>query len=136
MFRIEYSRNWECFDRSYVNRLNRPLLSSKNPHFQNEAKGTTFLVKMSFICMRMKNHFHIKGWALNSFWYRGPVELGTLRFLFLSHLLYEICVKIFIMNRYISESYTTTTNHYWMTIYRARAAGVSTITSITSITSA
>ena len=44
---------------------NRPLPSSKNPHFQNEAKCTTFLVKMSFICMRMKNHFHIKGWALN-----------------------------------------------------------------------
>ena len=40
-------------------------MSSKNPHFQNEAKGTTFLVKMSFICMWMKNHFHIKGYALN-----------------------------------------------------------------------
>ena len=37
----------------------------KNHHFQIEAKCTTFLVKMSFICMRMKNHFHIKGWALN-----------------------------------------------------------------------
>ena len=44
---------------------NRPLSSSKNPYFHNEAKCTTFLVKMSFICMRMKNHFHIKGWALN-----------------------------------------------------------------------
>ena len=43
----------------------RPLPSSKNPHFQNEAKCTTFLVKMSFICTRMKSHFHIKGWALN-----------------------------------------------------------------------
>ena len=43
----------------------RPLLSSKNPHFKNEAKCTTFLVKMSFICLTMKNHFHIKGWALN-----------------------------------------------------------------------
>ena len=42
---------------------NRPLQSSKNPHFQNEAWCTTFLVKMSFICMRMKNDFHIKGWA-------------------------------------------------------------------------
>ena len=42
---------------------NRPLPSSKNPRFQNEAKCTTFLVKMSFICMRMKNDFHIKGWA-------------------------------------------------------------------------
>ena len=42
---------------------NRPVPSSKNPHFQNEARCTTFLVKMSFICMRIKNDFHIKGWA-------------------------------------------------------------------------
>ena len=46
---------WNC--------SNRPLPCSKNPHFQNEAKCTTFLVKMSFFCMRMKNDFHIKGWA-------------------------------------------------------------------------
>ena len=44
-------------------RRNRPLPSSKNPRFQNEARCTTFLVKMSFICMRMKNDFHIKGRA-------------------------------------------------------------------------
>ena len=44
--------------------MNGPLPSSKNPHFQNEARCTTFLVKMSIICMRMKNNFHIKGWAL------------------------------------------------------------------------
>ena len=37
----------------------------KNPHFQNEAKCTTFLVKMSFICMKVKSHFHTKGCALN-----------------------------------------------------------------------
>ena len=37
---------------------NRPL-----PHFQNDARCTTFLVKMSFICVRMKNDFLIKGWA-------------------------------------------------------------------------
>ena len=42
---------------------NRPLSSSKNPLFQNEARCTTFLVKMSFLCMRMKNDFHIKGLA-------------------------------------------------------------------------
>ena len=42
---------------------NRPLPNSKNPHFQNEPRCTTFLAKMSFICMRMKNDFHIKGWA-------------------------------------------------------------------------
>ena len=35
---------------------------------------------------------------------------GTLRFLYLSHPLYGICVKIFIMNRYISKSYTATKN--------------------------
>ena len=40
---------------------NRPVPSSKNPHFQNEARCTTFLVKISFICIRMKNGFHIKG---------------------------------------------------------------------------
>ena len=45
--------------------FNRPLPSSKNPHFQNEPECTIFLVKMSYICMRMKNHFHIKSWALN-----------------------------------------------------------------------
>ena len=37
---------------------NRSLPSSKNPHFQNEAGCTTFLLKMSCICMRMKNDFH------------------------------------------------------------------------------
>ena len=40
---------------------NRPPPSSKNPHFQSEEKCTTFLEKMSFICIRMKYHFHIKG---------------------------------------------------------------------------
>ena len=41
---------------------NSPLPSSRIPVFQNEAKCSTFLlVKMSFICMRVKNHFHIKG---------------------------------------------------------------------------
>ena len=35
---------------------------------------------------------------------------GTLRLLYLSHLLYGICVKIFNMNRYISKSYTKSKN--------------------------
>ena len=43
--------------------FNRPLPSPKNRHFQNEATYTTFPVKMSIICMRMKNDFHIKGWT-------------------------------------------------------------------------
>ena len=33
----------------------------KKPSLSNEAKCTTFVVKMSFICMRMKNHLLIKG---------------------------------------------------------------------------
>ena len=34
--------------RQFVLIVNRPLPSSKNPHFENEARCTTFLVKMSF----------------------------------------------------------------------------------------
>ena len=44
---------------------NRPLSRSKNSLFQNEAKCTTFLVEMSFICVRMTNHFHIQDCALH-----------------------------------------------------------------------
>ena len=43
----------------------------------NEKKCTTFLVKMSFICMRMKNHLHIKGWALNLVLIQRPGKLGN-----------------------------------------------------------
>ena len=55
-----------------VKATNRPLPSSENPQFQNEAKCTTFLVKISFIFMRMKNHFYVKGWALNLVLVRRP----------------------------------------------------------------
>ena len=61
-FRINYSRNWECFDQSCGNR-------TESVH-------------------------------------------RTLRFLFSSHLLYRICVKVFIMNWCISKSYTTTKNGF------------------------
>ena len=57
--------------------INRLLPSSKNPHFQNAAKCTTCLVKMSFICMRMKNYFISKAELLTSFSCRGPGELGN-----------------------------------------------------------
>ena len=41
-------------------------------------KCSTFLVKMTFICMRMKNHFSTsKAEDLTSFWDRGPGELGN-----------------------------------------------------------
>ena len=46
-------------------RHNRPFPSSPGPLYQNEVRRSTILVEMSFICMRMKNHFHIKGWAPN-----------------------------------------------------------------------
>ena len=44
---------------------NRPFPSSKKSHFQNEAKCETFVEKMSFICIIIKNHFHINGFALS-----------------------------------------------------------------------
>ena len=65
-------------------RFNRPLPSSKNPHFQNEARCTTFLVKMSFIWIRMKNDFHIKGWAPTPVLKQRPG--GTRKCLFISNL--------------------------------------------------
>ena len=55
---------------------NRPLSISKNPDFQNEARCTTFLVKMSFICMRMMISI-AKAEHLPSFWNRGQGELGN-----------------------------------------------------------
>ena len=43
-----------------------PFPSSKNSHFQNEASAKPFLWKwLSFICMILKNHSHINGFALS-----------------------------------------------------------------------
>ena len=56
-------------------RANRPLPSSKNPHFQKEARCTTFLVKISFICMTTKD-FHVKGWACFETEARGNPEMA------------------------------------------------------------
>ena len=67
-------RKWKICTIYLINRL---LPSSKNPHFQNEANCTAFLVKMSFIRMRMKNHFIWKAEHLTSFSCRGPGELGN-----------------------------------------------------------
>ena len=39
--------------------------SRKKSHFQSEAKCETFVVKMSFICIIIKNHFRINGFALS-----------------------------------------------------------------------
>ena len=38
---------------------NRSFPSSKKFHFQNEAKCEIFVAKMSFICIIIKNHFHV-----------------------------------------------------------------------------
>ena len=50
-----------------------PLPSSKNPRFQNEARCTTFLLKMTFICTRMKNDFRFETEA------RGNSEMAYLQ---------------------------------------------------------
>lgn len=45
--------------------FNRPFSSSKNFHFQNEAQCKIFLLEMSFICVRLKNDYHINGFAFS-----------------------------------------------------------------------
>ena len=50
---------------SVTTKRNWPFPSSKNSYFRNEAKFKTFLVKMKFICMRIKNYFHINGFTLS-----------------------------------------------------------------------
>ena len=57
--------------------MNRPLPSSKNPHFRNEARCTTFLVNMSFIAWEWKMISISKAEHLPLFWNRGPGELGN-----------------------------------------------------------
>ena len=49
----------------FLHTPNRPLPSSKNPHFQNEAKCTNLSCENEFCLQGKKNHFHIKGWAFN-----------------------------------------------------------------------
>ena len=44
---------------------NRPSPSCKNPHSLNDGKCKAFLVIMIFFCMRIKNGFHINGFALS-----------------------------------------------------------------------
>ena len=62
-----------------TNKRNRPLPSSKNSHFQNEARCTTLLVKMSFIIVVLEwKMFSIsKADHLTSFWNRGLGKLGN-----------------------------------------------------------
>ena len=43
----------------------RPFPSSRNSHSDNETKCKIFLVKMGYICVRIKNHFRTNGFALS-----------------------------------------------------------------------
>ena len=66
------------------NHHNKPPPSSKNPHFQNKGKCTTFLAKISFIYMRMKNNFHIEGLAVNLVLIQRPWGIGLFKFKLIS----------------------------------------------------
>ena len=58
--------------------FNRPLPSSKNPHFQNEARCPNFLVKMhGFHLHENEKSFSSKAKKLTSFSYGGPGKLGN-----------------------------------------------------------
>ena len=82
--------------------LNRPFPSSKKSHSQNEAKCETFVVKMSFICIIIKNHFHINGFALRlalkvRFFgtRKWPIILAFLRlFNLLCFILHRFCESV------------------------------------------
>ena len=52
-------------DGRLIRAMNRPFPSSKESHFQNEAKCETFVVKMRNFCIIIENHFHINGFALS-----------------------------------------------------------------------
>ena len=61
---------------SVTAKRNWPLPSSKNSHFRNETKFKIFLVKMKFICMRIKNHFQLSmALHLASLWNTGLRQL-------------------------------------------------------------
>ena len=49
---------------------NRPLPSTKDPHFPNEAKSTTFPLKTSFFLLEWKTIYISKAEHLTSFWFR------------------------------------------------------------------
>ena len=56
---------------------NNPFSSSKNSHFQDEAKCTTFLMKTSFICIRIKIIFRSIASHLASLSNRDLSQLGN-----------------------------------------------------------
>ena len=56
-----------CFIRNCSSKLlmNWQFPGAKNSHFQTRLSAKTFLEKMNFICMRIRTHFHIYGFALS-----------------------------------------------------------------------
>ena len=67
------ARKWGCllvWPEARLGSLIKPvstvyfMLGTLRTDLWSQGKCTTVLVKMSFICMRMKNRFHIKGWTL------------------------------------------------------------------------
>ena len=65
-----------------TDKLNRPFPSSRSRYLQHEAKCKTFLVKMSFIWMRIKIVFIPMASHLASSWNRGLRQLGNVLFAF------------------------------------------------------
>ena len=65
-----------CYHGNVTSHFSSLFPTSKNSLLQNEAKCKPFLVKMSFICIRIKNQFHINGFALSSAF---KLRLGALR---------------------------------------------------------
>ena len=55
-----------------------PFSTSKCSHFQNEAKCKTFPVKTSFLCVRIKTHFHISAFAVSLALEQRQLENGLL----------------------------------------------------------
>ena len=56
-----YSNN----NKNGKNNVSKLAKEKEKSRFQNEAKCETFVAKMSCICIIIKNHFHINGFALS-----------------------------------------------------------------------
>ena len=86
MFHAKPSTLSSIFSHPLLFLRNMRFLSSKNPHFRNEVKSKTFLVILSFICIRKKNGFISMASLIASLLNRGfgQLEYGLLicRFLF------------------------------------------------------
>ena len=65
-----------CYHGNMTSHFSSLFPTSKNSLLQNEAKCKPFLVKMSFICIRIKNQLHINGFALSIAF---KLRLGALR---------------------------------------------------------